>query len=128
MPGAHLFAQFLLVVIGGISLVWLVATYYRQSKSIANTLPSASRILIESSQPIEPRKNLHIVRVGDQRFLVASTDQQTQLISALSPLTPQEIAALDVAQQSVVIGPSATWLERLFESFRMVARQYFGQR
>ena len=128
MPGAHLFAQFLLVVIGGISLVWLVATYYRQTKTIANTLPSASRIVIESSQPIEPRKNLHIVRVGEQRFLVASTDQQTQLISALPVLTPQEIASLDVAQESLVIGPSASWLERLSESFRMVARQYFGQR
>lgn len=60
-----------------------------------HTAASKSALAIETSLPLEARKSLHIVRCGQERFLIATGGDGTQFLSKLpdaelvsEPLTP----------------------------------------
>lgn len=88
--------SFLLYTLGAVALMY--GAYWYARRSIATPPPAAtdeapSALLLEASLPMEPQKTLHIVRVGEERFLIATTAEGMQLLSKLEPEAP-------VAQES----------------------------
>ncbi|MBQ3819251.1 FliO/MopB family protein [bacterium] len=72
------FAVYTAAMIGVIFIAILAYKNFSFSKS------TNSRFLnVEDSLNLAPRKNLYIVRAGDERFLIASDSDRTSLISKL---------------------------------------------
>jgi flagellar biogenesis protein FliO len=54
--------------------------------------PLPTPLLIESTLALEPRKTLYVIKAGHERFLVASTLEQTQLLSKLEAEPAAEVS------------------------------------
>ncbi|MCX8024572.1 MAG: flagellar biosynthetic protein FliO [Thermanaerothrix sp.] len=46
---------------------------------------STRQIVLQETLSLGPRRTLHLIRVGEHQFLIAATDHQVTLISALTP-------------------------------------------
>ena len=86
---------------------------------------SGQGIIIENSEFIEPKKALHVVRVGKERFLVSSTEQGLQLLSPLEALSDSEMVKINAEEtQGLINNPASAslsdWKGRFAASFRLV--------
>jgi flagellar biogenesis protein FliO len=129
----HQLLQFVLAFIGAIVLLYMIVVYYRQrlTGQSGQAFNPDNKIVIEGIQFLEPRKNLYVVRTGQQRFLISTTDQQAQLISTLPELSQTDYQAWveteqNKTQQLTSVPDSISG--RLATSFKMVMNQYFGTR
>lgn len=52
------------------------------------------QIMLRETLSLGPRRALHLVQVGEQQFLIAATDHQVTLISAVPPVPPNRIGSL----------------------------------
>lgn len=135
MPSAlgHQFIQFVLAFTGAIVLLYMLLAYYK--KQIGGANPNQQKpetqIVVESMQFLEPRKNLYVVRTGQERFLIATSEQNTQLIHALPPLSNQDYENW-IQQQNTQPqaggGVPQTFGERFKLSVKMILNQYFNKR
>lgn len=55
------------------------------------------QIVLRETLSLGPRRALHLVQVGEQQFLIAATDHQITLISAVPPVPPTASALSDEA-------------------------------
>lgn len=87
----HYLGSFVLYTLLAIGMIYAAYWYARRhsggllglgAKSATNP---ASHLAIESSLTLDPRKSIHIVRAGHERFLIATTLEGTQLLSRLEP-------------------------------------------
>lgn len=86
----HYLGSFVLYTLLAIGLIY--AAYFYTRKHGAGLLPFSRRsgagrprnkLAIESVLPLEPRKNLYVVRVGAERFLLSTSMEGTQFLSRL---------------------------------------------
>lgn len=83
--------SFVLYTLGAVGLMY--GAYWYARRSIAATSPTApaeapNAMVLESSLSLEPQKTLYIVRIGEERFLMATTAEGLQLLSKLEKETP----------------------------------------
>ena len=133
----HALIQIIFITIGVLGITALLY-WYAMQKGFLPTQNKAKHpslhIDIESQQFLEPRKSLYIVRVGDKRFLLGSTDQHVSLISPLEDLSAEEVAAMEQSlqqQQQQFIAqttPFTSFKEQFLYSVKMLTQERFGGR
>ena len=64
-----------------IGVIFVAVLAYK--KFSVNTSAKGGFLNIEDSMSLAPRKNLYIIRAGEERFLIASDAEHTSLISKL---------------------------------------------
>ena len=64
-----------------IGIIFLAVLVYK--KFSCNNVSKSQFLNVEDCISLAPRKNLYVVRAGDERFLVASDAERTSLISKL---------------------------------------------
>ena len=75
------FAVYTMAMLG---LMFFSLMVYKKTSNFANgNRKNLSALKIEESMPIAPRKTLHIIKAGNERFLIASDAESTTLISKL---------------------------------------------
>ena len=87
---------------------------------------------VHSSMSLEPRKRLHVVGYGEQRFLVATTMDKTELLATLES-EPEPEPQVDASPMGLTsqpglaspIDPSAGFMERFRYSLKMVFADRF---
>lgn len=88
---SHYLLNFLLTTTGVIVLLYAAYLYIRRHPQLGGLggCPTHAAqgegpgLTIESTLNLEPRKNLHVIRYGEQRFLVATTLDKTELLTTL---------------------------------------------
>lgn len=145
----HYMTNFLLTTGGMIAVLLLVYWYIRRTPSLSGSLRSlgatlpgvvapSSQLRIESSLSLEPRKRVMVVAYRQQRFLLSSTADKTELLTVLDPVDPeveaeeirlaeQQRAALMPAGGTMDAWGETNWSDRLVMSTRMVLSRYFPQ-
>lgn len=135
----HYIGQFMVTTLSLVGGLWLLSVWLQQKLGKLPSVPglkmTQNPLQLEASLRLEPRKTLYVVRHGQQRFLLSSHGDSTQLISTLdaaqavaveealqteSDSVPQPMVA--VMQPPV---PSGFW-ERLKLSIEMIAAERFG--
>lgn len=77
--------NFIVYTTAMVGIIFLAVFVY---KNFAYTNTSKSKFLnVEDCISLAPRKNLYVVRAGNERFLVASDAERTSLISKLDDNT-----------------------------------------
>jgi flagellar biogenesis protein FliO len=139
----HMVTQFIAATLFSLGAIYLVYLYYRQQmpgglKGVPQISPKR-KLQVEQSQFLEPKKAVHVLRVGQERFLVASTEQGLSLISPLEAMTEAELLAeedaLKDAQLTLQNAPSmslsrfsmSSFGQRLGMSLRMTLADRFGK-
>ncbi len=134
--------NFLFATSGVVALLYVLYLYLKQHPNLTmGGMPQMGQLnrhqlKIESVLNLEPRKRLYVVRYQDQRFMMSTTLDKTELVTALPGVTEEELqaeaAALEAlkAQQqstgaSMPIGPQSTFMERFQYSLRMVILDRF---
>ncbi|MGB2824348.1 MAG: flagellar biosynthetic protein FliO [Phycisphaerae bacterium] len=77
---SRMLAYAVVILLLGGAAVFLTKRYLPRAKS-----PSGRRIRVVDSVYLAPRKQLHVLEVGPQRFLVASCRDNVTMISELKP-------------------------------------------
>lgn len=89
-----LFTLYTLLAIGAIYGVY----WYLRKSGASGMLPFAKKSVggqkleIESMMPLEARKNLYVIRSGNERFLIATSVESTQFLSRLETTPGPETA------------------------------------
>lgn len=76
-------ANFAVYTMAMIGLIFFALFVYKKFSGFSITGKKSDYLGIEDSINIAPRKNLYVVRAGNERFLVASDVDRTTLISKL---------------------------------------------
>lgn len=106
--------------LGAVGLIYAVFWYLKKNgmnglpmvkKSIQSQQGRVAPLSVESVLPLEARKNLYVVRSGDERFLIATTLEGTQFLSRLDnvsslPETQPDSQSLVSAQENPAVGTS----------------------
>lgn len=131
----HALIQILFITLGLVGIVLLLYWYSVQKGILPNQTKQtnpALRIDIESQQFLEPRKSLYVVRVGEKRFLLASTDSSVSLISMLDPASIEELEQIESLMQATqqhyfAAGklPFTSFKEQFLYSIKMLAQERF---
>lgn len=75
--------NFLVYTMAMVGVIYVSLMIFKRTMT-QNNLNSNSNLKIESSLNISPRKNLHVVNVDGERFLIASDIQNTTFLSKLN--------------------------------------------
>lgn len=97
--GPMFYLETLLKLIGVLLLIVGSALVFRRwwlNRAIAG---SKGRLAVMETVRMSPRQALHLVRVGEQYFLVGATDQSVGLIAAVSPEAAETAAGDEPAPQ-----------------------------
>ena len=89
------FLRLLIATLGTIGLLYLIYWYLKNNPQHLTLMSGFTPVKnetgvslqIESVIKLDPRKRLHVVRYGDQRFLIATTADKAERISPLDPPT-----------------------------------------
>lgn len=76
-------AQFIVYTVAMVGLIFAALVVYKKVAQGGAFGAKSDFLDIEESISLSPRKALHVVRAGDERFLVASDMERTTLISKL---------------------------------------------
>lgn len=84
-------SEFLIRFLGSflfvIGLLYAVFFYLKRNPAAMSLIKKGSHaseaLSVETVLPLEPRKNLYIVRAGDERFLLSTSPEGTQFLSKL---------------------------------------------
>ncbi len=111
--------SFILYTVGAIGVIYGIFLYLKKNP---NGLPlqfpkksvhSQQTLRVESVLSLEARKNLYVVCSGQERFLIATSMEGTQLLSRLEPTTALPEAPEGVEPQTKSEG---SWTHPLMES------------
>jgi flagellar biosynthetic protein FliO len=84
----------------------MVAAAWAFLRYVAPRIPSlgvggaAGPIRVLARYPLEPRKTLYVVRVGEETLLIGAADNSIAMLKALPPETFPESAAADAAKRT----------------------------
>lgn len=131
----HYIGQFMVTTLGLIGILWLVSVFLQQKlgklPGVSSFKAKHNPLKLEASLRLEARKTLYVVRHGDQRFLLASHGDKTELLSPLEAIAAPETVTegvlepdSDAPEQAPAI-PSGFW-ERLRLSVEMIAAERFS--
>ncbi|WP_373532889.1 FliO/MopB family protein [Vampirovibrio sp.] len=109
----HYLGSFVLYTLGAVALIYGAYWYARRSSggflsgAAKNNNSQRPVLEIESILPLEPRKNLYVVRAGHERFLLAASGDDTTLLSQLEPefSEPPEMSEIPVVQETPRLEP-----------------------
>lgn len=76
-------AQFIVYTIAMVGLIFAALIVYKKVAQCGAFGAKSDFLDIEESISLSPRKTLHVIRAGEERFLVASDMERTTLISKL---------------------------------------------
>lgn len=122
---------FVLYTLGAVGLIYGAYWYARRSSGLmaggsAKVNPQVPTLEVESSLPLDPRNTVYVIRSGSERFLIAASGEETNLLSRLEPIV-SEVAVEEI--------PVVTETERLEPWYATPAvartlprRQGFGAR
>jgi hypothetical protein len=87
--------SFLLYTLLAIGIIYLAYWYTAGRRNTSNPVQTENeadntdlpRLEIESVLNLELNKNLYVIRNGDERFLVSTSDDETSCLSRLEPVT-----------------------------------------
>ncbi len=144
----HYLINFLMATTATIIFLYLVYFFIRHVAPFkagvlgSKKLPSSNPLQVESVLSLEPRKNLYVVRSGQERFLIATTMDKTELLTTLKTEASDGVLSevvMDHPEQSSLSqsvttrqevpmrqGWASVW-EQLRLSFRMVVLARFPQ-
>ncbi len=127
----HYLLNFVLTTMSVVGLLYLLYLYIKQNPQINGKTygPKQSNGLkIESILTLEPRKNLYIVRYGQQRFLIATTVDKTEFLATLEadPSLDTAMETAETSQVSEVFNQSSSFKDRFQNSLRMVLAEKFN--
>ncbi len=93
---AYLFGRTLMALTLTLGILYLSLQALRHWKE---WMPRSTtrQIVLQETLSLGPRRSLHLIRVGEQQFLIAATDHQVTLISAFPPVSPTASASSDEA-------------------------------
>jgi flagellar biogenesis protein FliO len=131
----HYLASFALYTLLAVGVIYAAYFVIRRNPALGNlaglqfpksSAQSQQGLRVESILPLEARKNLYVVRSGQERFLIATSLEGTQLLSRLvdADEAEQPEGQLTAEQPSVEPGTAADPRQRFVESLRWV----FGNR
>jgi len=127
----HTIFSFLITTTGMIAMLYLAYLYIRyklNGKPISMPLAEHQNqqqqtLSIESVLNLEPRKRLYVVRSGAERFLLSSTMDKVELVSALESIPEVMPATFDrsLERTMTMASPTVTgWKERMQMSLKLV--------
>ena len=76
-------ANFAVYTMAMIGLICFAVFVYKKFMSTTASAHGAKYLSVEESMSLTPRKTLHVVRAGNEKFLIASDVDRTTLISRL---------------------------------------------
>lgn len=133
----HYLLNFLLATGGMVVLLYIIYLYIRQHPQLGGMGTVQRRkgpaLNIESVVNLEPRKRLYVVAYGQQRFLIATTMEKTELLSTLEtepvddtlPVEDETLQTPPALDANPLIENSAGFMDRFRYSLRMVFTERF---
>ena len=128
--------SFVLTTLAVVAFLYLVYLYIKQNPQLSSSLKAKKGnkqglpLWVESSMTLEPRKQLYVIRHGQQRFLIATTVDKTEFLATLEtapqadPETEEETVQSD-APTGTPLSPDAGFMERFGYSLKMVLGERF---
>ncbi len=119
-----LFMAYTMLAIGAIYAVyWYLRRHAGGGGMLfgARRLESEKKLEVESMMPLEARKNLYVIRSGNERFLIATSLESTQFLSRLEPLESAPAPAATRAGEEAP-PPSGQPLQPILETAPQPAR------
>lgn len=98
--GPVFYLETLLKLVGVLLLIVGSALVFRRWWLNRGFSGGKGRLAVVETVRMSPRQALHLVRVGEQYFLVGATDQSVGLIAAVSPADAEPAAEVKPAPQS----------------------------
>lgn len=95
------FMNFIVYTSAMIGIIFLAILVYK--KCSYNGVSKSKFLNIEDSINLAPRKNLYVVRAGQERFLIASDAERTSLISKLDEKVNMKTSRHSVDELSSVL-------------------------
>lgn len=137
MIGHSLF-NFVFATVGMVVILYAVYFYLKQTMQLGGpgraTPQKGKGLRIESILPLEPRKRLYVVRSGQQRFLIATTMDKTELLTTLEA-EPQDAVAEESTETTTALpgamssdcpfDPQGGFMERFRYSLKTVVFDRF---
>jgi flagellar biogenesis protein FliO len=131
----HYLVNFVLATVGMVGLLYALYYYIRQNPQLASAIKPSVRggkqLRVCSVLSLEPRKQLYVVGYGEQRFMIATTMDKTELLATLNtdPLSDVagEVEADSMPPDFTAIGPGSGLMERFRYSLKSVLLNRFTQ-
>lgn len=137
---SHYIVNFLLTSGGIILLLYVFYLYVKHNPqlgtSLSRNISKSQPLHVESVLELEPRKRLYVVREGQQRFLLATSMDKTELLTSLESAPECEMPAEATTTEPPTEGmakpdmhplPSASFAERFRYSLKMVFADRFSR-
>ena len=82
--------NFMIYTLAMVGLIFLALFIYKKTAVMPGGKSRSKFLGVEDVMSLTPRKNLYVVRAGNERFLIASDMERTTLISKLENNTQEE--------------------------------------
>lgn len=82
--------NFMIYTLAMVGLIFLALFIYKKTAVMPGGKSRSKFLGVEDVMSLTPRKNLYVVRAGNERFLIASDMERTTLISKLENNTQDE--------------------------------------
>lgn len=99
--GGYIF-HFMIYTLAMSGLIFFALFIYKKVMSGGFVSHGATQLSIEETLPVNPRKNLMIIRAGEERFLVASDVDKTTLISKLESTNKPKLKSVPIKEESEI--------------------------
>jgi flagellar biogenesis protein FliO len=135
-------SQILLITIGLMAAfyVWAMAARLKHPQLAGKQIPDGAQLIVESMQSLEPRKTLYVVRVAQERMVIASTDAGIHPVATLEKIpdalyaemlkAQAETASASISRTSpwagIAVSANSSPLERFKASIQWLLQSRFG--
>ena len=82
--------NFMIYTLAMVGIIFLALFIYKKTAVMPGRKSRSKFLGVEDVMSLTPRKNLYVVRAGNERFLIASDMERTTLISKLENNTQEE--------------------------------------
>ncbi len=82
--------NFMIYTLAMVGIIFLALFIYKKTAVMPGGKSRSKFLGVEDVMSLTPRKNLYVVRAGNERFLIASDMERTTLISKLENNTQEE--------------------------------------
>ncbi|WP_303672546.1 flagellar biosynthetic protein FliO [Vampirovibrio chlorellavorus] len=122
---------FVLYTLGAVGLIYGAYWYARRSSGLLSggstkVDPQVPTLQVESSLPLDPRNTVYVIRSGSERFLIAASGEETNLLSKLEPVASEvTVEEIPVVTETERLEP---WFAPPVVPRTVPRRQGFGAR
>lgn len=122
----HYLGSFMFYTLAAIGLLY--AAYWQIKKNPGlltfskNGISSKESLQVESFLALEARKNLYVIKAGNERFLLSTSPEGTQFLSRLETATTPEASELEAPETSTSSVSNHNPLRGFFEALRSLQR------